>query len=227
MKIRLTYFFGFLFWGLLLWPALAFSFAYQPHTPVYVKTQNFSPSGEAADNGHQIWRVVPEKNPESRAVKVSFYPEESSDSFCYMEFSGTGRILDSNLPGGSGNILHKPDFLFASGYPAPCDIFPRSMLALERPEASESYKVQRDIGGERFVDEVCIQMQPVSLDEAAANGWIKGDAPDVSGSLRVVKAENCRSGRLISLQVWPEGADWWVYEETPCRQSWQIENVND
>ena len=227
MHIRKVNLFTLIFGLFLFSPFMAFSFVYQPPAPLYVKTQALPPTGETVKPSHRIWRIISKKGGEPQSMQVSFFAIESAPAFCYINLSDAGRILDANLPGGAGNILQTPDFLFASGYPAPCDIFPRTMLASGSLEASESYKVRRDIGGERFADEICIRVLPVSIDEAADNGWIKEAAQEGVSSLRVVKAVNCRSGRLISLQVWPEGATWWIYEETPYRRSWQVENVND
>lgn len=224
MKIRTLRSFGFLFLAVLLFPCLSVSAVYQPRPMVYIKTQVLEPLSEPGGPSSRIWRVASERLSQGGGVSISFFPKESQSPFCRVNLSAAGQIVDSEIPGAAGNVLKKPDFFFLPGYPAPCDIFPHNILVSDNPEASASFKVQRDIGGERFVDEICINTRPVSVQEAGANGWLKEFTPDSSDSLRVVEAVNCRSGRLISLQVWPQGADWWVYEETPYRRSWQIGN---
>ena len=227
MKIRMAKPFSFLFLVFLLWPFSAFSFSYQPQSTIYIKTQILSSSGETPDSEARTWRVASGSVPQAAAARVSFFSENASNPFCHIKLSAAGQILDSELPGAAGNVLQKPGVLFVPGYPAPCDIFPHSMLFPDTPEAAATFQVQRDIGGQKFVDEICIQTSPVSVAEARANGWLHESTQNLPDALRVLKAVNCRSGRLISLQLWPASGDWWIYEETPYRRSWQIKNVND
>ena len=227
MKIRMLLSLSCLLLALLLCPSLPVADVYHPQTPVYIKSQALKLSGEPGEPSIRIWRVASESLSQDGGMSIFFSPKESQSPLCRVDLSAAGEVIDSEIPGAAGNVLKKPDFLFVPGYPAPCDFFPQALLHLETAEASASFKVTRKIGGERFVDEICIQTRPVSAQKARANGWLKASTPDVSGPLRLVKAVNCRSGRLISLQVWPTDADWWVYEETPYRRSWQIDELND
>mgnify|MGYP006293254243 FL=1 len=221
MKIRFKKAFIFIFLVLLLLPYLAFPFSYQPQTPVFIKTQILLASGNANPSEARIWRIVIEKKGQSGAL-ISFFYEKSESSFCWIKLSEASQILDLELPGAAGNILQKNNFLFVPGYPAPCDIFPLQSSNWTAADGPVSYEVQRNIGGQRFVDKIRFQSRLVSVQEASTKGWIRKPAVNLTGVLHVFKAINCRSNQLICLQVWQSGADWWVYEETPYRRSWQI-----
>ena len=207
---------------LLFWPSQAFSEVYQPSAPVFVKTQVLKISDEKDAPDMKIWRVVAEVSDQSGEKELSIYSQNAQKPICRITFSYTGQIAKTDIAGAQGNILQKDDFLAVPGYPAPCDILPQALITSNASEASASFQIQRDISGQKFMDEICINSFPISIHAAGTKGWLKGAARDYSGMLRVVKAVNCRSGKLVSLQVWPVGGSWWFYEQTPYRKSWQI-----
>lgn len=196
---------------------------------VVVRTEVFSQRGEAGEKDvpdPRTWRIDCRSEQQSQARVLSFYPENAEEAFCRIGISATGELLSSRIPGARGNVLEAEGLLLVPGYPAPCDILPQKLLAPDAPDAPDaplSFTIQRTIGGERFADEICVSSRRISAAAAEEKGWLKIPADDISASLHLVKAVNCRSGELVCQQLWQPEGGWWLYEETPHRRSWRIE----
>ena len=105
--------------------------------------------------------------------------------------------------------------LLMGGFPVACDILPLHQ------EASEKTYSEKTKAGERtFVKSMAIRREDISSQKARREGWIRGE--DVDGKLLLFTAED-DDGELIVRQLWSETGSWWLYEETPFRQSWRVQ----
>jgi len=107
-------------------------------------------------------------------------------------------------------------FLVMPGYPVPCDVLPRYS---ERRK--EVYQQRREAGGQVFVKNYHLERETVPIEHALSQGWITDEGTHNRRALQLITVLDDR-GRLVVRQLWPEGAAWWVYEETPFRQSWLV-----
>jgi len=106
--------------------------------------------------------------------------------------------------------------LIMSGYPAPCNVLPR------HPERDkEVYQERREAGGQVFVKNYHLEREDVSIERARSQGWVTNDHALNGRPLQLITVLDDRD-HLVARQLWPEGAAWWVYEETPFRQSWLV-----
>ena len=111
---------------------------------------------------------------------------------------------------GIGQLLIMP------GYPAPCNVLPRYPARDE-----EVYQERREAGGQVFVKNYHLEREAVPLAQALNEGWVTNDDVINGRPLQLITVLDDLD-RLVVRQLWPEGAAWWVYEETPFRQSWLV-----
>ena len=103
--------------------------------------------------------------------------------------------------------------LLIPGFPAPCDVLPLGGINEER-----IYQQTSEAGGSVFTKSYRVSSKVYTVEQAKANGWIRGDLPNINEFLMV--SANDDNGRTVIKQLWSIDGNWWVYEETPMRRSW-------
>ncbi len=197
---------------------------YQPGGSIRIMTQG-SPGAADSDGNVIEWVVATKKNGPGSA-SLSFTMAGSNQAFCQLIISSldsaSGAGASVNLVWGEPNrqpqVIQQADLLIVPGSPVPIDRLPLDMLTGKN--SSRNYEIKRDAGGQTFVD--TFQVTCSAIDNAAArtNGWLTGDGlPD---QLMMITVVNARTGELVVRQLWAPGADWWIFEETPYHQSWQV-----
>ena len=134
-----------------------------------------------------------------------------------LEFSQDGHIAWN----GASIVrqLSADSLLLVPGLSIPVDILPvNRMLEGEEPEF---FSFEKQAGTRTFIDRFRISIRPINLEEAITAQWIKvkDSLPLV---LYMIEATDAVTNRLVVRQLWAPDTDWWLYEQTPFRQSWQI-----
>jgi len=111
---------------------------------------------------------------------------------------------------------YEPDLMILSGFVVPCDILP-----VGDDNDGRRFKEKKKAGNRIFIKEHVISIQKLSTEEAIAKGWIKVDV-ETDQELKMVTVKDQRD-RLVVRQAWLEGSNWWIYEETPDRRSWNLQ----
>jgi hypothetical protein len=183
--------------------------------PVTFETAYPAPDGKTKT---QVWKVSPSQG-NGGAASLVFRPANSppdSPPFCKIQFEeGADGIPQIRWTGAGGVVREGQNgMLLMGGFPVACDILPLHQ------EASEKTYSEKTKAGERtFVKSMTIRREDVSPQKARREGWIRGD---VDGGLLLFTAED-DDGELIVRQLWSETGSWWLYEETPFRQSWRVQ----
>ncbi len=178
-------------------------------------------SGIDAPNpsGTRHWTVIPVTTTDGK-VTMGFYLKDASpqQAICQLTFAATGsdRIQWQGIENISPKISDD-GFLLVPGFPAPCDVLPVGDISEQG-----LYQDRNEAGGSVFVKSYQVTTRPVTPAEAVDSGWINDTMPDV-GALVMVTATDKR-GETVVRQLWPVNGAWWIYEETPIRRSWRIEN---
>lgn len=124
--------------------------------------------------------------------------------------------VEDHVSGIHRNRQAKGDKIVLSwGFPVPYDY-----LAPFDDSISEAV-IKKVVGGAIFSYRLKREISYISLNQAMAEGMVDGEiAGDFAGkALRLITVR--KAGNLMVRQLWPEGASWWVYEETPHRKSWR------
>ena len=181
-----------------------------------ILTEYQRPDGKQSSFFRQ-WLVTVIELPEgSRMISFSSSRATSKHPLSTVTISKTGDIdwrgtIQKRSKKSSNGVMILP------GHPLPCDIIP--------PQGSTTGPTFADrvtAGGRVFVRQYHLSYHRVHRNEAVTEGWIKESTrPDYSSlEMRTIVDDE---GTLVVRQLWPEGAQWWVYEETPFRRSWLVE----
>ena len=111
--------------------------------------------------------------------------------------------------------------VLSEGFPVPYDD-----LAPHDDTIKEAV-IKKQAGGVTFSYKAARETRDISVNEAMTENIIDEQmAGKLTGkALRLVIVR--KGDALLVRQLWPEGALWWVYEETPIRKSWLVQPTND
>ncbi|RJP84122.1 MAG: hypothetical protein C4518_19650 [Desulfobacteraceae bacterium] len=210
--------------GVLGFSAITSAMPYQPEGPIRIITQDIPGSARSVDNGTE-WQVETKKTGPGSA-ELSFSMADSDEVVCRVVMdsvdSASGKASTLNLlwnnPGRQPQVFQQADLLVVPGSPVPCDILPLDMM-MGKSEP-RNYEIKRQVAGQTFVDTFKVTCNSVGPASARTNGWLTGE--DLTGPLVMISVVNARTGELVVRQLWAPGADWWIFEETPYHQSWQL-----
>jgi hypothetical protein len=154
------------------------------------------------EDPHRI-TVTRHKNAEP-VITISYSPE------------GPVERVEEHISGlqARGRRAGGDQIMLSWGFPVPYD-----WLA-PHDEGMQEAVIKKRAGGTVFSYRVTREITYVSIDEAMARGMIhEQHAEALRGrALRLITVY--RGGSLMVMQLWPDGASWWLYEETPHRRSW-------
>jgi hypothetical protein len=60
----------------------------------------------------------------------------------------------------------------------------------------------------------------VAPEDALEKGWIR-EGLQIQSPLTMISVLD-DDGRVVVRQLWPQGAEWWLYEENDVRRSWLL-----
>lgn len=221
----------FLIVSVLVWGIMVFGFSagtsampYQPDGTIRIITHGSPQDADSGDDAIE-WQVETKKTGPGSAI-LSFKMTGADQPFCRLDIkasdSGLGNApfvsLLWNDPDRRPQVIQQADLLIVPGSPVPCDMLPLDMVTGKNE--SRNYEIKREVSGQTFVDN--FQVTCSGIDNAAArkNGWLTGE--DQPGKLVMITVINARTNALVVRQLWATGADWWIFEETPYYQSWQV-----
>lgn len=191
---------------------------YRP-TASLTLTSEYAGFNDTAPPHTQIWQVVPTTAADT-GVTLRFFPVKAlePEPVCEIFLPPTGGIGNIRLKKTAEDteVTTTSGLLLTDGFPAPCDILP-----VEGDHEGRLFQQTRRAGGSVFTRNYRITKENFSLDDAHVNGWIRYKAA-LPSTLIMVTVED-EQGRMATRQLWPVDGDWWLYEETPLRRSWLIE----
>jgi hypothetical protein len=206
---------------LLLQPVWAGSVLSLPDEPVPIVTHLKNDVANASASPI-MWHLVVGQT-DSGITRISFFTERFEKEICYLSIDPNGSIIGSSAILNQ-NVIQSEGIFLAPGFPAPCDILPIKQMTAGCP-LSMVRDISKKIAGETFAYQIEIRCEPVSVDEAVREGWIR-DADTISGPLKMVSVVNMQNRQLMVRQLWIDGDSWWLYEETAFRESWRM-NVGE
>ena len=191
----------------------------QPSTTEFTLVSEYKPAENKQTFPLRRWLVRVAHSPDGvQTVEFYLHRSRTKAPICALTVNPPerGGIIQWQGLQGKRTKTSANGILIIPGHPAPCDLLPP-----EHDDQKPTFE-ERESAGERvFVKQYRISYRSVAKDEAVNEKWLKNAAGDHSSfQLRTVVDEQ---GALVVRQLWPEGAPWWVYEETPLRRSWLVE----
>jgi hypothetical protein len=226
MKVKRVFIASALVWGIVVFGFSAgiSAMPYQPDGSIRIITQS-APGETNSDVNRVEWVVTTKKTSVGRA-ELSFAMAGSDQPFCRLTI-GASNVVPGNLssasllwndPDRQPQVIQQGDILIVPGSPVPCDLLPLDMLTGKKD--AKNFEIRREVAGQAFVDNFEVTYAGIDGATARKNGWLTGD--DLSGQLMMITMRNVRTRELVVRQLWAPGADWWLFEETPYRQSWRV-----
>jgi hypothetical protein len=204
----------------LAFPAMTLAEPYQPGETLRITTVP-SPVELTSKGDPLEWSVAPQKSGQGNTI-LTFIMTDSDQVICRLTVSGSDAKRVAHLTWDDSarppKIIQQGELLIAPGSPVPCDMLPLGFLTGQY--ASKTYEVKRIAGGQTFMDGFQVDGVETDIAEARSNGWLTGQ--NQPKRLVMITAVNARTGQLAVRQLWVPGDDWWVFEETPYRQSWRM-----
>lgn len=192
---------------------------YRPATAFQVLSQ-YKTFNESVPAPNKVWKIVPDSTSDGHSILRFFVMEESeSPVVCTLELPMPGSSEAIRLLGPDDSIekISSSGLLLTTGFPAPCDVLP----PVDVQDDGRLYQEKREAAGRLFVRNYRITAEPFTIDEARSKGWIRNDRLNMKTVVMITATDE--SGELAVRQLWPVNESaWWLYEETPQRQSWLI-----
>ncbi|RZB38057.1 MAG: hypothetical protein SRB2_00403 [Desulfobacteraceae bacterium Eth-SRB2] len=135
-----------------------------------------------------------------------------------LTYSDDGRLIsiDDYLSGMKNNTFSPDERIILSwGFPVPYDFLD------SYDNNSRDFVVKKKIGDTSFSYHVSREVQLISSDQAISWNMIdENRTPSCGEKLRLITLK--KGDSLLVRQLWPEGATWWIFEETDVRKSWRL-----
>jgi hypothetical protein len=188
---------------------------YRVSTQIRILTE-YVPADASRPPRKEIWAVNLEERVDLGWELRFFLKEgESGRAICRVTLlpHAKSRNIEFRAPGMKEGTYE--DIMVLSNFPAPCDVLP------VEPDAEDRiYTQRRSAGGARFIARYRTVREDVVFGEALDKGWIKGDVR-IQAPLTMISILDDQ-GQIVVKQLWPQGGDWWLYEENDVRRSWLI-----
>lgn len=173
-------------------------------------------SGSGAHNilKSKSWVIKSLSDSGSRTT-LSFHTDSLPGTFvCDIDIQLSEEPYKIIWRGENGSRVKKSlnGLLIVPGFPAPCEILP-----VYQKESTCIYKDMSQAGGSFFEKKYNVVMENINIPDARDKGWIGKDEVGPK-PLKMITVYDER-GELVVKQLWPDGAKWWLYEETPFRRS--------
>lgn len=189
---------------------------YVPESEIMIRSEFVHPlhsSGSGRETSERIWLVSKSERRE-KTTEVSFFLDKRDTvPVKTLSFTPEGRVQSKDRTGDQKGT--SAALLVSPGSPVPADILP-----VGQKEREKIYEEQMHAGGRVFLKAYRVVVEEVSVNDARAGGWLRLSPADDTTltQLSVYDDENVR----VAFQLWPAAGDWWLYEETPYRRSWQV-----
>lgn len=163
-----------------------------------------------------IWQI---KSGPGRAHQVFASGKENPIAVLSYETNGSLYQVEKRIWQGKHYvpIIEKRTsyLLLSDGFPVPYDYLAPFQ------DVPETVEIKKQAGG--FVFKKTYQWHSESMDfnDALAGGHLSEDMAEMYAGKRFHMISVHKDETLVVRQLWPEKADWWVYEETPLRRSWR------
>jgi len=191
---------------------------YQPVAPVEIMT---AVTAEDASGTQPVFSrfIVGPAQKIAEAFKVGFFTPETGNPIGSLHFLPSG-VITWDGKGTTSKRFQADDLLILSGLSVPIDVLPVNRLISNKGEPAV-YEFHRVTGDRTFVDRIQISVYSVTIDQARQSQWLRLEK-DIPVDLKMVEAVEQQTGLIVVKQLWVPGSDWWLYEETPFRNSWRI-----
>lgn len=148
--------------------------------------------------------------------------EGLEDPVVLLEYDQDGRLKRVEKRIGRGDkkirVIEIPScpIVLSEGFPIPYDVLS------PHDDTIREAVIKKQAGGMTFSFRVTRETREISLNEAMSENMVNEEmARDLSGkALRLITVR--KGEEFLVRQLWPDGASWWVYEETPVRKSWRV-----
>ena len=159
---------------------------------------------------------------QSNEGRISVTLEGAKEPIVVLEYGPDGRIqrIEKKIDqtGKRAPVIEIPSgpLVLSEGFPVPFDYL------APHDDSIRQVMIKKKAGGVTFSFKVAREILEITLDEAMAENMIDEQmARSLAGKgLRLITVR--KGEELLVRQLWPEGASWWVYEETPIRKSWRM-----
>ena len=155
--------------------------------------------------------------------RVQVAQEGTRDPVVFLEYDQSRRLTSVEKQIGLGHkkvrVPGTPlgPIVLSEGFPVPYD----DLATYD--DSIEEMVIKKRAGGVIFSYRVIREIRSISLNQAMTQNMVDEKmARDLSGkALRLITVQ--KGGAFLVRQLWPDGASWWVYEETPVRKSWRVQ----
>lgn len=183
---------------------------YLPQGDIKVVSHTAS-AGNDRRTVRQEWLIRPGQS-QGREITLScHYSQPDYPLFCRVFIGQDGTVKRLNTWGreqqNDNHLLVDP------GSPAPMDIVPVSQV-----EQEMSYQQKKKAAGRIFIRNYRVVTEKIKR-AAVKDEWLR--TTPGQNNFKKVMVYN-RQDELVSFQLWPVDGNWWLYEETPFRRSWRI-----
>jgi hypothetical protein len=176
-----------------------------------------SPDGEHSSQFRRWLVTVVDTPNKGRTISFSSIHSKTKAFLCTVTVDDEGAVVWHGKV--RGRTKRSSDgIMVLPGHPLPCDIIPS-----RNNRKDLSFQDKTTAGGRVFIKTYSLSYQTVSPDTAVAEGWIKDSIPPDLPALEMRTILDDDDQPVVR-QLWPEGGSWWIYEETPFRRSWLVEN---
>jgi len=188
---------------------------YRPLSEIRILTEYVAANASEPPR-NEIWAVnLEERVDHGWALRFFLNEGESGRAICKVTLvpRAGGRNIKFQVSGMEEGAYE--EILVLSNFPAPCDVLP------VEPDAEDRiYTQRRSAGGARFIARYRAVREDVAPEEAQDKGWIK-EGVQIQAPLTMISILDDQ-GRMVVKQLWPQGGDWWLYEENDVRRSWLL-----
>jgi hypothetical protein len=187
---------------------------YFPKQPLRILS-TYDNGGLVAPSPEHTWVVTAEGKQGHWVLSFSDQPEAEKTPLCTVVLHAQSpRIEYRGVDAPAGKVFDA--LMVLAGFPAPCDVLPVG----SGPD-DKSHLLRQSAGGMVFTRQYRVVYVPVGVHEARAEGWIN-DLSSSHAPLTMVSVLDA-DDQWVVRQLWPQGAVWWIYEESGSRRSWLLE----
>ena len=184
--------------------------------PVTVRSEYYDSRAHTWGNV-TLW-IFRQESP--RGICVS--GQGSDESVIILTYDLTGRLehIEKRIRRGKRFVkieeVPQSPVVLSQGFPVPFD----ELLPFD--EHLTQANIVKKAGSQTFSYKVTREITGISPSDAVSSGMVDQKTAETLGvqDMRLITIR--KAGALVVRQLWAEGEDFWLYEETPLRRSWRV-----